>query len=407
MQITKKLTAMIFVTFCLAGCNKTPSCGDAAATDLVSQIIKDAVLADASDLADDIKKHLDVSIDQAIIVTKDENAHSYSCKAVANFEIEKELPAAIIKMGQDKALAEAVGKKFRQYIGLASPEDLAPIKEKIKKAEQENDPKLQAYRDELRTMLQMNSNATDDNVELRELEAQGVLRQSVELLQKTIASTNDQADKISTNVEYVIQKFDGDNHGNPFKVTAKYDKQVIIGQRLLQVWNIAYLDVEKEGNAPKSAQAVATSAPAVITAPTVATSPVAASTNAPPSTTSPVSAISATTAVTPPTKSTESTPQQVTAPSSPPVGKIEASFDCAKASTTIEKLICSTPESATADKNLALTYNAVKSKMGANAGQYKDAQIKWMREVRNACTDVACLVKVMNARGEQLAVEGD
>ncbi|WP_194725438.1 lysozyme inhibitor LprI family protein [Noviherbaspirillum malthae] len=80
---------------------------------------------------------------------------------------------------------------------------------------------------------------------------------------------------------------------------------------------------------------------------------------------------------------------------------IEASFNCGKASTTVEKLICSTPETAAADKRLAVAYSRARTKTSDQA-QFKSEQLKWMKDVRNKCDDAACLIKVMDERVRQL-----
>jgi uncharacterized protein YecT (DUF1311 family) len=81
---------------------------------------------------------------------------------------------------------------------------------------------------------------------------------------------------------------------------------------------------------------------------------------------------------------------------------IEASFDCAKASSKIEKLICSSPDTANADKRLATVYGAAKSKSG-DEQKLKSEQLQWMKEKRNSCNDAACLVRVTEERIQKLS----
>lgn len=66
------------------------------------------------------------------------------------------------------------------------------------------------------------------------------------------------------------------------------------------------------------------------------------------------------------------------------------SFDCAKASTTVEKMICANPKLAAADRDTAAAY---KAKLAASADKngLKQQQANWRRTVRDACTDTACL----------------
>lgn len=85
-----------------------------------------------------------------------------------------------------------------------------------------------------------------------------------------------------------------------------------------------------------------------------------------------------------------------------PSAAIVASFDCAKASSQIETLICSSPETADADRRLAAVYSAARSK-SSDPSALKADQRNWLTTERNACTDAACLTKVMEARIQKLS----
>ncbi|WP_353254952.1 lysozyme inhibitor LprI family protein [Burkholderia anthina] len=80
---------------------------------------------------------------------------------------------------------------------------------------------------------------------------------------------------------------------------------------------------------------------------------------------------------------------------------VEASFDCGKATSKIEKLICSTPATADADRRLAAAYRVAVAKTNDPAG-LKQQQRDWLKE-RNACDDAACLVRVTDARIQALS----
>ncbi|WP_150646579.1 lysozyme inhibitor LprI family protein [Pandoraea pnomenusa] len=80
---------------------------------------------------------------------------------------------------------------------------------------------------------------------------------------------------------------------------------------------------------------------------------------------------------------------------------IHASFDCAKASSPIELLICSTPQTADADLRLASAYSGARAKASDPAALKAD-QRKWMKNERDACSDAECLVKVTEARIQKL-----
>ena len=86
-------------------------------------------------------------------------------------------------------------------------------------------------------------------------------------------------------------------------------------------------------------------------------------------------------------------------PSATPV--IQASFDCGKALSKIEKLICSTPETADADRRLNAAYSAARAKTNDLVG-LKDDQRQWLK-ARNACDDAACLLNVTQVRIQRLS----
>lgn len=81
---------------------------------------------------------------------------------------------------------------------------------------------------------------------------------------------------------------------------------------------------------------------------------------------------------------------------------IEASFNCAKASTAIELLICSSQAAADADKQMAAAYHAARAK-SSDPKKLKADQLFWIKNSRNACTDAACLLEVSDSRTKYLA----
>lgn len=76
---------------------------------------------------------------------------------------------------------------------------------------------------------------------------------------------------------------------------------------------------------------------------------------------------------------------------------VKASFDCTKASSTQEKLICSSPSLGEADIKLSQAYKAALQK-SSDPDQLKKDQIAWMKNVRNSCTDQSCLISTINNR---------
>lgn len=91
-----------------------------------------------------------------------------------------------------------------------------------------------------------------------------------------------------------------------------------------------------------------------------------------------------------------STPVQTSA-----AAPINASFDCAKAASKIEKLICSSAQTADADARLAAAYSAARAKSNDPAALKADER-NWLTNERNACSDAACLLKVTEARIQTL-----
>lgn len=77
------------------------------------------------------------------------------------------------------------------------------------------------------------------------------------------------------------------------------------------------------------------------------------------------------------------------------------SFDCAKASTGAERLICSNQELAAADVQLSQVYKAALNK-AADKAALRNEQIGWMRSQRDACSDASSMLQVYQARTSQL-----
>lgn len=76
-----------------------------------------------------------------------------------------------------------------------------------------------------------------------------------------------------------------------------------------------------------------------------------------------------------------------------------ASFDCAKAATQVEHLICDTSTLSQLDDTLAATYKATL----ASDPSARERQTSWLRNTRNRCTEVACLT---SAYQTQIAAMG-
>lgn len=73
----------------------------------------------------------------------------------------------------------------------------------------------------------------------------------------------------------------------------------------------------------------------------------------------------------------------------PLVSAHATSFDCTKAATTVEKIICTDAEISKLDEELNATYKAA-LKNAKQAAPVRQSQKQWIKE-RNACADAACV----------------
>lgn len=85
-----------------------------------------------------------------------------------------------------------------------------------------------------------------------------------------------------------------------------------------------------------------------------------------------------------------------------PVAASAASFDCAKAATPVERMICADPGVSTLDQRLAEAYKAA----SARDPRVKESQRDWLANTRNKCGTAACLSEAYGARLEALRKDG-
>lgn len=74
-----------------------------------------------------------------------------------------------------------------------------------------------------------------------------------------------------------------------------------------------------------------------------------------------------------------------------------ANFDCAKAATSSEKLICSDGSLSAADDRLAKAYRMA-MKTSRNKQALKHEQQNWIQKERDVCQDAACMLKAYESR---------
>jgi uncharacterized protein len=76
----------------------------------------------------------------------------------------------------------------------------------------------------------------------------------------------------------------------------------------------------------------------------------------------------------------------------------QPSFDCSKATQSVERLICASPELSGLDEMLGRSYAVAVDKLGAAGACLRIDQTRWLRSVRNACADDACLQRAYRLR---------
>ena len=78
-----------------------------------------------------------------------------------------------------------------------------------------------------------------------------------------------------------------------------------------------------------------------------------------------------------------------------------ASFDCARATTPVEKMVCASPELSTLDEHMARYYAAARLALGEGGQCLQPDQREWLRR-RDRCADTACLKQVYADRLAEL-----
>lgn len=89
----------------------------------------------------------------------------------------------------------------------------------------------------------------------------------------------------------------------------------------------------------------------------------------------------------------------------PGSGVLAASFDCQRAGTRVEKLICADPLLGRLDSQLDTAYRiALRAGIAAEKQAVAAAQKEWLQSVRDRCDSVDCLVAAYSDRIRVLAV---
>lgn len=83
-----------------------------------------------------------------------------------------------------------------------------------------------------------------------------------------------------------------------------------------------------------------------------------------------------------------------------------ASFDCTKAQTQVERLICTTPRLSALDAALGAAYQgALQRADDAKKRRLLAEQRQWLKSVRNVCTDEACILQAYTSRARVLGAD--
>ena len=74
-----------------------------------------------------------------------------------------------------------------------------------------------------------------------------------------------------------------------------------------------------------------------------------------------------------------------------------SALDCSRAKTNAEKMLCSNSRLAEADERLAFAFRSAIHR-GADPKDLMEAQRVWIRDARDVCNDVECMLKAYEER---------
>lgn len=72
-------------------------------------------------------------------------------------------------------------------------------------------------------------------------------------------------------------------------------------------------------------------------------------------------------------------------------------MDCSRAQSNAEKMLCSNTRLMQADERLAFAYRAA-IRRGVNPQELIDSQRAWIKDARDACNDVDCMLRAYQDR---------
>ncbi|MFL6681725.1 MAG: lysozyme inhibitor LprI family protein [Burkholderiaceae bacterium] len=69
------------------------------------------------------------------------------------------------------------------------------------------------------------------------------------------------------------------------------------------------------------------------------------------------------------------------------------SFDCARVTGRVTKMICASPDLSARDRTLAEHYQALLGQPGTDVAELQHDETRWLRDVRDVCPDVDCVAR--------------
>lgn len=341
-----KLT-LLNVAIVLAGCSaKTPNCSDESSTKLVLDIVDETITATSGNIpfSADIKFKSKLSVNTISTVDHDEKLDRYSCKATLVYKLDSGV-VQNITTSPEKALLKINEVFFMTPMERNPHNDLA-FMAKIQEA---------------------TNNANIGGTLLQLITSKAVTPEVKSDITYTLSSIEDKDKKGAFSAEVI-----GD------------DKQYATIIFLGMIEKMMLMGSNSPVAVPVSA---ATSVPSATTEPVVVPAPVVAS-----------AAVVVPESVVVPTNPTQATQKNESVEASDE--KRLPSFDCRKAATIQEKLICSDNALSRLDSELGVLYQEAKY-VADDKNAIQREQMEWLKNKRNACSDVACLLDAYNNRIEQ------
>jgi uncharacterized protein len=78
-----------------------------------------------------------------------------------------------------------------------------------------------------------------------------------------------------------------------------------------------------------------------------------------------------------------------------------AAMDCSRATTNVDRMLCSSSRAAVAEERMAYAFRAA-VRRGVAPEELRSSQLRWKTQVRDACNDVDCLVSAYEQRIAEL-----